>query len=66
MILLKLLYKLYAFKIDCLRNIILYIVVKLEGGEMLSSALCRIFLEYHQIETGLYNYGDCFNLNRIA
>lgn len=34
---------------------------KLEGGEMLSKTLRRIFRDYHGIEVGLYSYGGCFD-----
>jgi virginiamycin A acetyltransferase len=56
----NILYKLYAIEKDRLRNAILRIVEKLEGGQMLSPTLRRIFLDYHHIEVGLYSYGGCF------
>lgn len=55
------LYKLYAIKRRGLRNSILSIVEKFEGGQMLSPTLRRIFLDYHHIEVGLYSYGGCFD-----
>ena len=58
--------KLYALNSRRLRKTIRALVTRLEGGEMLSSTLRRIFLEYHQIEIGLYSYGGCFDLGRIA
>lgn len=61
----KLLYRLYAVKKHRLRDIILQAVATLEGGQMLSSTLRRIFSDYHQIEIGLYSYGGCFDLHRI-
>ena len=57
----KLLYKLYAFNKRKLRNFILGYLEKHEGGEMLSPTLRRIFLDYHDIEIGMYSYGGCFN-----
>lgn len=65
-ILSKILYKLYAIKRRSLRNIILRIVEKLEGGQTLSPTLRRIFLDYHHIEVGLYSYGGCFDPHAIA
>jgi virginiamycin A acetyltransferase len=61
----KLLYKLYAFRNRRSRNMILSIVTKLEGGQMRSPTLRRIFLDYHHIEVGLYSYGGCFDPERI-
>ena len=66
MILFRLLYKLYVFKMSWLRTIILRIVVKYEGGEMRSPTLRRIFQDYHHIEIGLYSYGGCFDAHRIG
>jgi acetyltransferase-like isoleucine patch superfamily enzyme len=62
----NLLYKLYAVKKRRLRYIILSLVIKLEGGEMVSQTLRRIFLDYHGIEVGLYSYGGCFNPRHIG
>jgi acetyltransferase-like isoleucine patch superfamily enzyme len=57
----KLLYRLYSLRNRTLRKSILRAVTRFEGGEMLSPTLRRIFLDYHQIEIGLYSYGGCFN-----
>jgi acetyltransferase-like isoleucine patch superfamily enzyme len=56
----RLLYKLYGSRRRRLRNFVLDLVTKLEGGEMLSPTLRRIFLEYHDVEIGMYSYGSCF------
>lgn len=61
----NLLYKLYAIKRRRLRKFILNIVKKLEGGEMLSKTLRRIFLDYHDVDIGMYSYGGCFDPIRI-
>ncbi len=66
LILSKLFYKLYATRKKKLRNIVLRAVARIEGGVMVSSTLRRIFLDYHQIEIGLYSYGSCFNPCAIA
>lgn len=41
-------------------------VARLEGGQMLSPTLRRIFREHHGIDVGLYSYGGCFDLGRIT
>ena len=66
LILSKLFYKLYTIRREKLRNIVLRAVARIEGGEMVSSTLRRIFLDYHQIEIGLYSYGSCFDPCAIA
>ena len=65
-VLAKLLYKLYALRKRSLRNVILHVVERLEGGQMVSPTLRRIFLDYHHVEIGLYSYGGCFNPHAIA
>ena len=60
-----LLYRLYTVKRRRIRNIILALVTRLEGGQMYSQTLRRIFSVYHDIEIGMYSYGGCFNLNNI-
>jgi acetyltransferase-like isoleucine patch superfamily enzyme len=57
----KFLYKLYAIDRLKLRVFLLNIIKKREGGHMLSKTLRRIFLDYHDIEVGLYSYGNCFD-----
>lgn len=57
----KLLYKLYTFKKRKFRDIILRIIERLEKGQMRSKTLRRIFLDYHDIEIGMYSYGGCFD-----
>lgn len=59
------LYKLYPSRRRSFKNIILRVITKLEGGEMLSRTLRRIYLDYHDIEIGMYSYGGCFDLQRI-
>ena len=62
----SLLYRLYGVAGRRLRSIILTRVARLEGGQMLSPTLRRIFRKYHRIEIGLYSYGGCFDLGRIT
>ncbi|MEJ2705060.1 MAG: CatB-related O-acetyltransferase, partial [Sedimentisphaerales bacterium] len=61
-----LLYRLYVIKMRRVRDLILRIVAKLEKGEMLSPTLRRIFLNYHDIDVGMYSYGGCFDSLRIG
>jgi acetyltransferase-like isoleucine patch superfamily enzyme len=65
-ILAALLFKLYAIRKRRLRNLILCYVQKLEGGQIHSKSLRRIFADYHNIEIGMYSYGGCFNSQRIG
>lgn len=62
----KLLYKLYAYRKRRLRNHILRYLERLEGGEMVSPTIRRIYLDYHDIEIGKYSYGGCFDPVRIG
>ncbi len=41
------------------RSIIVRVVARMEGGEMRSLTLRRIFADYHDVVIGLYSYG-CF------
>jgi virginiamycin A acetyltransferase len=66
MMLSKFAYKLYAVKISWLRKLILHLAAKFEGGQMWSGTLRGIFSDYHNIEIGMYSYGGCFDIERIA
>lgn len=59
-VLTNMLYKLYGLRRRSLSSFVLDMVTKLEGGQMLSSTLRRIFLKYHDVEIGMYSYGSCF------
>ena len=65
-VLAELLYKLYAVRNTKMRGIILELVTRLEGGQMYSETLRRIFLDYYKIKIGMYSYGGCFNSSLIA
>ena len=56
----KLLYKLYAIRSRIVRNTITGILYRLEGGDIYSTTLRKIFKEYHEIEIGMYSHGGCF------
>ena len=60
----KVLESLYRYR--RLRNLILRVVLRLEGGDMTSLTLRDIFRKYYNIEIGLYTYGGCFNFARVA
>ena len=47
------------------RGIILGLVQRLEGGDMVSRTLRRIYSHYHQIDVGLYSGGACFIPHRF-
>jgi len=63
--LLQILYKLYSFECRRLRSLILKVVERIDGGQRYSLLLRKIYLNYHDIEIGLYSYGCCFNISRI-
>ena len=54
---------LYAVK--RMRRKILSLVTRLEGGQLYSTTLRRIFVAYHDIKIGEYSYGSCFMPQRI-
>lgn len=60
------LFKLYRIRHNIVRRLLLREVTKLEGGQMLSNTLRRIFKDYHNIEIGMYSYGSCFDSLQIA
>jgi len=60
------LFKLYRIRRNAVRRLILRELTKLDGGQMLSQTLRRVFREYHNIEIGLYSYGSCFEPENIA
>jgi len=62
----RVLYRLYAVKSWRLREIFKWLINKLEGGQMYSVTLRRIYRDYHHIEVGMYSYGGCFDLDCIT
>ncbi len=61
----KLLYKLYSIKKKRVRQFVLYLLPKLENGELLSGTLRAIFRDYHKVKIGKYSYG-WFRPERIS
>lgn len=56
----KVFYWLYGIN-DCrIRNIILKLISKVEGGELYSRTLRRIFEDYYKVKVGMYTHGGCF------
>lgn len=53
-----LLVRLYSY--DRIRPLVLKVVRRLEGGEMRSVTLRRIFRRYWGVDVGLYTHGECF------
>ncbi len=56
----KLLFHLYKIDKKSLRTIVLKILYKIEGGEIYSQTMRRIFDHYHEVKIGLYTHGGCF------
>ena len=61
-----LLFKLYAVKSRIIRNNIMRILLKFDGGELYSTTLRRIFKEYHGVEIGMYSMGGCFKPGNVT
>lgn len=60
MLLSNLLYKLYKIHNNRIRKFILSLIYRIEGDELYSKTLRRIFKDYHKVEIGLYTHGGCF------
>lgn len=56
----ELLFRLYEKKSKRLRRVVFALVYKVEGGELYSATLRKIFRVYHQVEIGMYTHGGCF------
>jgi acetyltransferase-like isoleucine patch superfamily enzyme len=66
MIIAKVLFNLYKIKNRIIRSIVRKLVRRLEGGDMYSTTLRRIFKQYHDIEVGMYTHGGCFAVGQVA
>jgi len=60
-----LLYKIYKIKSNTVRKIVLRYVERIEGGAFYSKTLRKIYLDYYNIEIGMYSYGGCFSFENI-
>jgi acetyltransferase-like isoleucine patch superfamily enzyme len=65
MIVTDILFKLYRTRNHRLRRRILTFVTALEGGELYSKTLRKIFKDYYDIKIGLYTMGGCFTPYQI-
>jgi len=65
MLISKLLCKLYVINSRLLRSFIRWAICKMEGGELYSMGLRKIFENYYGVEVGMYSYGACFMLYRF-
>jgi virginiamycin A acetyltransferase len=54
------LFKVYGINSRSAKKIVHKLIDKIEGGEHYSTTLRRIFIEYYQVEIGLYTHGGCF------
>lgn len=48
------------YTVGRLRGVVLWVIRRLEGGEMTSRTLRRIFSRYWGVDVGLYTHGGCF------
>ena len=61
----QLLYKIYGIKNSLIKKIALKAISKIEGGQIYSKTLRRIFKDYFDIEIGMYSHGGCFDPSHI-
>jgi virginiamycin A acetyltransferase len=54
-------YKLYPHSPEMIRRNLRKIVKALEGGDIYSPTLRKIFKDYHGVEIGMYSEGHCFD-----
>lgn len=64
-VVLRLLYIMYRVPLSQPRRLIRKLVKIIEGGEMWSACLRKIYKDYHAIEVGYGTYGGAFDLNNI-
>jgi virginiamycin A acetyltransferase len=55
-----LLVRLYSIKLTIIRKIIIKLAYRIDGGELYSGTLRKIFHEYYNVKVGLYSFGACF------
>lgn len=60
MLLQRILYKLYSKDNRRIRDFVIRVILKLEGGEYYSETLRKIFYDYHKVNVGMYSHGGCF------
>lgn len=57
----EILYNLYKFNNNKIQRISLYLIRKLEGGELYSKTLRKIYRDFHKKEIGMYSIGPFFD-----
>jgi virginiamycin A acetyltransferase len=57
-----LLFSLYRIPRGHVRNLVLWMVKKLEHGEFYSITLRKIFKHFHDVDIGMYTHGSCFQI----
>lgn len=65
MLITNLLFVLYRIRKNRIRLCILRIIRKLEGGELYSRTLRRIFSQYYKVDIGLFTHGGCFEIENV-
>lgn len=55
-------FELYKINKNRLRNQIIRLLIRFEGGEYRSQTLRDIFRVYHKVEIGMYSHGGCFKI----
>lgn len=60
MLLKKIFYKIYGFRRNRLRGLVLWLLEKIDHGTLYSTVLRQIFKDYHDVEIGMYTHGSCF------
>jgi virginiamycin A acetyltransferase len=61
----NILYRLYGMGNSKVKQLVLKLATKLEGGEFYSTTLRDIYRDYHKVDIGMYSYGGCFGLGNI-
>lgn len=62
----RLLCKLYRIRVKSVRNLIIRIILRLEGGEFYSKTLRKIYKDYYDVDVGMYTHGGCFVRYNVA
>lgn len=61
----ELLFKLYGIENYSVKALVRSIIYRIEGGDIYSNTLRRIFKHYYDVEIGLYTHGGCFVPNQV-
>ena len=58
----NLLFKVYGINNGRIKSLVKKIIYRIEGGELYSKTLRKIFKEYWEVDIGMYTIGGCFNI----